>query len=37
MRLSILDDYQGVALGMKTSVLLAPDGKTVEGRPRTAP
>ena len=24
-------------LGMKTSVLLAPDGKTVEGRSRTAP
>jgi isocitrate dehydrogenase len=25
------------SLGMKTSVLLAPDGKTVEARPRTAP
>ena len=25
------------SLGMKTSVLLAPDGKTVEGRSRTAP
>ena len=25
------------SLGMKTSVLLAPDCKTVEGRPRTAP
>ena len=25
------------SLGMKTSVLLAPDGKTVGGRPRTAP
>ena len=25
------------SLGMKTSVLPAPNGKTVEGRPRTAP